>query len=344
MSDHSSYSARVAGLDTRVQVTIDGLDIGDRLIAWLDIDRIAEGDHRIALGLSSGSELEITGLGAVHDRFVNEMREARRRVRLPALSVATGNPRESFVSREADGWIDLHLYDDVLVLDRRSGETTPIPLSLIDAVERRGHDFIFTCRGLGEYQVGKLGAATDHFADLLERTRREQRTRLAAAAAAFDARLTGCSLPDGWAVGPDDEPTWWVVLGDVAAAGERGTEFRHLQQISDRPVRLGLTTSEGENSMSFGLFVRGRRIAVESLSGEARATFVFESDDPDRLNAALVAACFRRDVIALPEDQLGRWAVAVRASPIVRELRNSLVARVEHREGWVDSVRRAVGD
>lgn len=343
MSEHSSYSARVDGRDTRVQVAIDGLDIGDRLISWLEVDLVAEGDHRIGLGLAQGSELQITGLGAVHDRFVNEMRVARRRARLPALTVATGDPRESFVSREPDGWIDVHLFDGLLVLDHRSGETTAIPLSLIETIERRGHDTVITCRGLGEHRVGKLGAATDRFADLFERARRDQRTALAAVAAAFDTRLAGCSLPDGWAVGPDDEPVWWPVLGDIAASGERGSEFGLLQELADRPVRLGLATAEGETPMLLALASRGRRIVVESLSGEPRATFVFESDDLDRLNAALVVASFRRDVIALPEEQLGRWAVAVRTSPIVRGLRESLVARVEHREGWADSLRHAVG-
>lgn len=342
MSGGTSYDARVDERPTRVQVTERGLDIGDRLISWLDVDGIVEDDHRVVLNVANLGDLRISGIGTVHDRFMNEFRTARRQARLPALAVAAGELRESFVSREPDGWIDVHLFDDVLVLDHRSGETSPIPLSLVVGVTRRGHDFVLGCRGLGDIRVGKLGATTDRFGDLLERTRRDQRARWAARVTEVDDRLAGCSMRDGWTAGPDDEPTWWPILGDIASRGERADEFEHLRRLTDRPLRLGLVAADGEIPILMGLAVHGRRIAVESLSGEARATFVFDSDDPDRLNAALTVAGFRREVVALPEEQLGRWAVAARTSSVVRELRGGLVARVEHRDQWPEEVRRAL--
>ncbi len=325
-----------------MQVTPAGLDVGDRIVSWLDVDRMNDTDHRIVFGVFDAGELVVSGLGAVHDRFVNEARIARRRARLPSLTVATGEPRETFLAREPGDPADVHVFDDVLVIDRHSGETTPIPLALIRDVIRDGHDFVVSCRGLDDARIGNFGSATDRFVEALERARRDQRSRLADAASAFDERLAGYSIVDGWVIDPDDDPRWWSALRDVAATGERHAEFEQLQEFADRPIRLGLTTADGATPVLLGLAARGGRVAVESLSGEARATFVFGADDLDRLNAALVVTAFRRDVIALPDAELGRWAVAVRASSVVRDLRGRLVARIEHRDDWADQTRRAL--
>ncbi len=87
----------------------------------------------------------------------------------------------------------------------------------------------------------------------------------------------------------------------------------------------------------------GSRIAVEGTADdEARATFVFRTDDVERLNVALLLTSFRREAISLPADQLGRWALAVRTLDVVRWARESLVARVIHDETWADKVRAAL--
>jgi hypothetical protein len=56
----------------------------------------------------------------------------------------------------------------------------------------------------------------------------------------------------------------------------------------------------------------------------------------------LLLTSFRREAISFPEDQLGRWAVAVRTLDIVQWARRALVARVVHDDGWETSVRRAL--
>lgn len=95
--------------------------------------------------------------------------------------------------------------------------------------------------------------------------------------------------------------------------------------------------------MPFVLAPRAGKVAVEGTAAdEARATFVYATDDIDRLNAALLLTSFRREAISLPEDQLGRWALAVRTLDVVRWARSALVARVVHDEAWADKVAEAL--
>ena len=106
----------------------------------------------------------------------------------------------------------------------------------------------------------------------------------------------------------------------------------------DDGVRCGMWTEGGTTSLPFVLVRVGEgpsaRVVVEAVDADDRATFVYATDDADRLNAALVLSAFRREVFALPDDALGRWAVAVRVLPHVRWARDRLVARVVHDAGW----------
>ena len=65
----------------------------------------------------------------------------------------------------------------------------------------------------------------------------------------------------------------------------------------------------------------GDCVVVEATDGDDRATFVFRTHDVARLNAVLLLTAFRREALFLPDDQLGRWAIAARLWPAVREAR-----------------------
>jgi hypothetical protein len=105
-------------------------------------------------------------------------------------------------------------------------------------------------------------------------------------------------------------------------------------------------TEGGVVTMPFVLAVvgtgDGRRVAVEAVDADDRATFVFATDEVDRLNAALVLSAFRREVLSLPDTELGRWAVAVRLQPHVAWARSRLVARVVHDGAWEAAITSAL--
>jgi hypothetical protein len=65
-------------------------------------------------------------------------------------------------------------------------------------------------------------------------------------------------------------------------------------------------------------------------------------DDVDRLNAALVVTAFRREALFLPDDRLGRWAVAVRTNEVVQWARGALAARTIHDDAWQANVTAAL--
>jgi len=108
-------------------------------------------------------------------------------------------------------------------------------------------------------------------------------------------------------------------------------------------VRIGVFTDGGSSTLPFVLAPIGNRVVVEATDGDDRATFVFTTEDVARLNAVLVLTSFRREAIFLPEAQLGRWAVAARVWPAVREARAALSARIVHDDRWAEHLAAAVG-
>ena len=95
--------AEMGGSSVTVSVVEPGLQIDGRLIDWVDIDDVHEGDHRVRLDLADGSSIELLRLGTTHDQFLRELRAARRRARFAALTIATGEPTHSYVARPPGG-------------------------------------------------------------------------------------------------------------------------------------------------------------------------------------------------------------------------------------------------
>lgn len=333
---------RLDGREVSAVVADAGLDLDGRLLSWLDIDLVEEGDHRVTLHLGDGSKVLLSHLGQTHDRFLSDLRQRRRLARFPALTVTTGEPIDSFISRTPEGISDVHLFAKVLVVEPRFGPTSPLPLPLIDRVERQDHALHVRCRGLADTTIGGLGQATDRFLDRLASTRRVLRDATSAACCTYDETLVGCDVPDGWAVTAAEGAAAFGVLRARAADGERAEHVSLLSELAGEHLRLGVYTDGGTTPLPFALAPHAGAVAVEAFDADDRATFVFRTEDVDALNAVLLLTSFRRDALSLPSDRLGRWAVAERTSPAVRWARAALVARVVHGPSWADGVRRAL--
>ena len=108
-------------------------------------------------------------------------------------------------------------------------------------------------------------------------------------------------------------------------------------------LRAGIYTEGGTRSVPFLL---GRtssgRVVVEGVGEEDRATFVFDSDDLGRVNAALLRSSLRRQLLFRSEAELGGAATVGRLDAEVRWLRSVLAARVIHDDAWERKIREAI--
>lgn|GEM_PF-2524737 len=343
MSDQPGAAARVQraerdGVSVSASVLEAGLDVDGRVIDWLDIDVVAEGDHRVRLDLADGTSFTLAKLGTTHDRFMAELRERRRVARFAALTVATGAPLSSYLSRAADGLVDVHLYAKVLVVEPRLGHPTAAPLPLIERVDRDGYDITISLRGLPPVHVSALGVKTDEFLRRLAAARQDLQVATSAAYAQYDAALNGLSAPDGWALTAGTAGAHWPALLARATSGSRSAEVQFLAGRAGAQLAVGIFTDGGASTLPFVLAPIGGCVVVEATDGDDRATYVFRADDVDRLNSVLILTGFRREALFLPDDQLGRWAIAARLWPAVREARAALVGRVVHGERWQEQV------
>lgn len=350
--------ARLDGAPVTVVADVDALVIENpaaptRSIDWVEMDRVVEGDHRVELTLADGSTVALGGLGATHDRFMDELRVARRRARFAALTITTGDPAVSYLSRASSGAVDVHLYDRVLVCEPRDGSPTVVPYSLIERVRRDGYSITITAVGLEPLTITALGVKTDEFLERLAAIREASRRSVAEAYSARAESLVGFDAPDGVAVTAARAGRFWPALRDMALAGSRSEAVQQLLDWSGERAAIGLFTGGGDAASTSGdafAFVlapiagaAGDRIVVEATDGDDRATFVFAGADVERVNAALILTNFRREAIFLPEDQLGRWAVGARTWAIVREMRALLVGRVVHDEHWQERLAGLLG-
>lgn len=332
----------VDGRDTVAVVTAAGLDVDGRLIDWTDVDGLDEGDHRLTISMADRTTVTLGALGATADRFVDEVRAARRATRFPALAMATGQPLDTYVSRSSDGIADIHLFRSAVIVEPRSGAPRQVPLPLVRRVERDGHRITVQCNHLAPLVLGGLGGRTDEFHRELETLGTRLRGATAAAYAEFEPALSGLPAPDGWALSADDDPGAWRVLRTRAGSASRADELEVLAGLAGDRLRIGLFTDGGTRTLPFALAQVGQRVVLEAFDADDHATFVFDTADTDQVNALLLCIGFRREPIALAADQLGGWAAAVRTRSEVADLRRLLTARVVHDSRWAEAVRAAV--
>ncbi|HTN80096.1 MAG TPA: hypothetical protein VMK16_10520, partial [Acidimicrobiales bacterium] len=291
MSD--PYRCRFDGHDAIATIADDALLVDAIPVAtWLDADIVREADHSVTLVLPT-HEVAVTHLGAGFDRFCGELREARGAVRRAALTQSTGVPIDSYLSHDGNAVIDIHLCAGSLVVEPRGGGTTCVPLPSITEVARDGWTVTIRQRVFDPVVVRALGQRTDEFLSDLNRAREP---------------LTG----DGWAT------------EGVAPDASRADEVALLTELAGERLRVGTWTDGGRVPMPFVLAPVAGLVAVEATDTDDRATYIFRTDDVERLNAVLVLTTFRREVYSLPDEQLGRWATAVRVLEPVRWLRGAL--------------------
>jgi len=333
----TTYPARVDGRDTSVTVTPEGLDLPDRSIPWHAVDTLADDGIRLVLGVAEGvagspTTVEIGHLGAQRDAVAQQMREARGVARRASLGQANLEVAETFESRGAHGVADITALPHGLIIEPRGALATFVPWGLVADAARDGYRFTLVLRFGSDVVVAGLGRRSDEFAEVVSRLRSD--LRRSARAAVQPWNVSDLPWEDGWALtDPGAVDAWLSRLDEV--------ESVVLREACD-DLRAGIFTEGGKQDLPFMIARCGdSRVLVEGVGDEDRATFVFDSGDVARVNAALLLVSFRRDLLALPEPELGRWAAAIRTQPDVAWLRSVLHARVIHDDRWGPGIREA---
>lgn len=337
-----SYRAEVAGSPVEVVIDEVGLRAGSHVLAHEDLDGIEVAGWTVHLRGPHGV-VSLERLGRDRDDLLRELRRHRLPARRAALlQSGTAAPVASYEAHHAGRDVLVTLHRDGLTVEGDHGPTVFLPLSLVTDVVRDGYQLTLHARALPPLEIGRLGRVTDRFLADLDRTRRELADRTAAAYAALDPALAVLPAPDGWAVTRADAGGCWPPLRAAFAASGRAREVAVLEELTGPALRLGIKAAFADTTLPFVLAPVGDRVVVEGAGEQARATFVFATTDVDQVNVALLLTSFRRDALALPEHELGRWAVAVRMLEVVRWARAVLSARVVHDAAWERNLRAAV--
>ena len=338
------FDCRLDGAKGGLAVEATGLATASEELPYVDIDGVEPEGHDVTLRLADGTTRVISAIGPRYDEFVTALGEAWRRRRRASLLVWTGDaPIDEYVTHTGETSSTVVLFPDGLTVEGWSGAPQVAPFGLIDNVERDGYRITVSLRGsLAPVVVRGLGPRTDEFLADLDRARSDAVARVSRSYAALSEDLDGFTAPDGWAVTQDQAGAHWAALRTAVGRAGRETELTTLARIAGS-LRLGVKLQKDGEAMPFVLAAAGSRIAVESTSSDkARATFVFETDDVDRLNAVLVLTSFRREAISSPPEDLGRWAPAVRLLESVQWARNILVDRVVHDATWEQRIAGAL--
>lgn len=342
----NSYPAQIDGARGTVTVGPQALDADGRMLPYVLMDTVTVNGYAIELGMYPSGTVRLTGFGPKTAAFLADLDEFRSRSRRAALLQWTGTPEvASFTQAPAgpdDVPVGIHVFDDGLTVEPRNGIPELVPYALLERVDRDGYTITLNRRGLPPVVVRRLGARTDEFLAVLDRGRNSLRRAVSDAFGAMDDRLLGFSAANGWALTAQEASIYGGALADTFATGERAEEVAVLTSLVGPDLRYGLTL-QPEGPMPFLLAVGRSKIAVESAEpDQARATYVFSTTDAAALNTALIMISFRREVLYLAEDKLGRWSLAVRTLPVVRWARSVYSARVIHDENWPSGIAAAL--
>lgn len=338
-----SFAARIDGQPGRIDVRDDALVAAGVEMAWVDLDHVDLDGHRAHLRTVHGTTCTVSHLATAFDRFVDALVEARARARRAALLQWTGDaPLATFDGKRGEERVRIVLFPDGLTVEPLTGVPDLLPLSCLAGIERRGYDLTLRARDLADLHVRHLGNRTDELLHRLDRAVADLRARTRAAYRALSPALEGLDAADGWAVDEATAGPRWAPLRAAVAGQRRSAELDVLADLAGARLRLGVKCGPGSATLPFALAPVGSRAVVEATDADDRATFVFECADVERLNAVLLTTRFRREAIALPDDRLGRWALAVRTLEVVRWARRALVARIVHDDRWEPNLRRAL--
>lgn len=335
----------------------DRLAVGSVSAAFLDVDALHVGSHRIELGLWPSGRLALSGLGRRFDTFLRTLRGARNRARVAGLLAHAPTRPEVFdgallESRSAEP-VELQVFSTHIVVVPESADPWQIPLGALDEATLTDDPLALSLAS-GEQRtlIGRLGRRRDALhacvlearaaqAQLLERYtgRRGFADGVGlprSAVSGFEALLAHCCAPARLEGARQLLAAATVLEPCIGFVQLLDPDAETLQARMELPAHWA----------SFLLVPVNDRVALEMLAGPGAATYVFAGDVRE-VNRDLQLLHFRRAALALSEEAAAitpenPYRLALRKLAPLQRLRARTRARVIHDEGWEAAVREAL--
>ena len=368
-----TYKGQVASAEVngefKLTVECDGVAMTAPLDAYFvpfaDITDFEKKDNTIHIKTGADS-FAIARLGSLTDAFFDEMYAAyNAKVRASmfvqgsSLFKTRGEYQYDENDTAARGTALIEVYRDcVLILPPDAGARR-VPLCFLSAMEKDGFALALRLDTGESYRFMKLGYDTAPFAQNIEKCLYDLRENALKAVRELDGSLNPSQLsaiakrmPEG-AAAPlgclyNIAPSFAAAVEDRIAVSRVADEYLALKEIGGFMricvgMKSGLAGEDSENIL--WLIAPGQKhgtAAVELVTSEetAAATFIYHGfSDWDtfrrRLNQAMEAIGFRREVIRLTDDELTRpdyadMAMAVRRNGALRFIRSHFAGRVIH--------------
>ena len=364
----------------KLTVTDDGLTVAALFtpvfIGFADITGIGRAGNAVVVSTDYDTfafdrlgNLADAFYGEVYDAFNARVSKAFFREGAPVFQTH-GDFHYAEADAQASGHAVITVYDDCLCLLPPDDTARRVPFAFVDGLRSQAFDLTLTVDGRDSYDFARLGRDTDPFVACVKERLHRFRENSVNAVRALDGTLNPAQLtaiatrmPEGVAVAMGElasvAPSYAAALEAKIAESRAAETYAALKTICDPAticvgMKSGLAGEQAEDILWFIAPSSVRPMAAVEFAVDedtAAATFVYnmpgdQAEFVRRLNRAMEAIVFHREVISMPDDELSRtenaaYAMAVKRTSSLRFIRDSLAGRVIHTslEAWTSGIR-----
>lgn len=352
-------------------------------VPFADIDLLQVQNYKLLINAETFS-IAVSQMGRDTDVLYEQLWQAYNARTLKAFFVegdpmfeASGEYRYSDDCGRSAGIAKIKLYDRCLCILPPSSEARRIPLCFTTDAQILNFTIKITLDTGEWYEVIRLGDHTKRLLELINANLRKIHDNAVAAVRALDGTLNARQASDiAWLV-PDGAAARISALSGIApsfvkaaetriAASRAADTYQFFKEICPEQnvcagIKTGLSWTEEETDIIWITAIKekgeGGVASVELALGEedSAATYIykFKGDQVPffkRLNHAMEAIDFHREVIAMPDKDLkldtnALYAMAVKRTGALRFLRGCFAGRAIHRtlDSWKKSIVESMG-
>lgn len=351
-------------------------------VPYANIDLFYIQNYRLYIVTDNTGEIILSQMGREMDSLYEHMWNSYNDRTLKAFFV-TGSPlletegeySYSDTGASARGTAKIKLYENCLCILPPNAGARRIPLCFMREPVMEDFSILMTLDTDEEYRVMRLGSYTRRLFELLVECMRAILKNSAAAARELDSSLTPAQISDIARLTPEGAAASVHKLGSISrsyvealearvAESRAAAAYSYFKEICSSQelysgMKSGLSWSEeGKGQAVWVAAVKDYgdegAAAVELALGQedSAATYLYRfrgngASFFKRLNHAMEAVSFHREVVSMPDGELGRaenalYAMAVKRTGALRFLRSCFAGRAIHRTE--DSWRRSVSE
>ncbi|NLA86057.1 MAG: hypothetical protein GX847_01990 [Clostridiales bacterium] len=348
------------------------------VIPYADVDGFSVQNYRLLINAETYS-VQVSQMGRDADVLCEKLWDAYNARTLKAFFIqdgqqfqAQGEYRYSDDGGKSQGTAKILLYENCLCIMPLSSDARRIPLCFVTESVMTGYSIKMTLDTGETYEIIRLGDRTKRLFELINENIIKIHNNALVTVKSIDGTLNTRQASDIARLIPDGAAAQTTALAVIAPSFTAAVEARIAQSraadtyayfkeicTSDSlyaGIKTGLSREEEEADIIWVTAVKSRgnggTAAVElALSEEdSAATYIyqFNGDQKEffkRLNHAMEAISFHREVISMPDKDLrleanALYAMAVKRTGALRFLRGCFAGRAIHRpaESWKSSI------